>query len=104
MRNDTQPQWEEVASVGLTNHAYDDLDDNLPGALSLYCYRAPTTYLPTASFTVELENLHTGAGCVIEVNQPTLLAIARACLDAATRGVPTDCTPGEYFQNDGEVA
>lgn len=96
MRN-TTPRWEEVHSLGLTSHEYDSLDNNLPGALTIHCYRTPHTDLKEAPFCVELENFHTGGQCAVTMTQQALLHFAHAALDAATRGLPVGQTPLEYF-------
>lgn len=103
MRN-TLPRWEEVATIGLASNHNEAQDNNIPGAFTVHCYRSPSSNLHEAPFSVELENFHTGEKCTVTISQDALLSVAHAALTAATRGVPVDCTPSEYFHDNGEVA
>lgn len=100
----TQPHWEEVARIGLTSNHNDGKDNDLPGAFSVHCYRSPSSDLQQAPFGLELENLHTGEQCAVTINRESLLLVAYAALEAATRGVPVGLNPSEYFRHNGEVA
>lgn len=99
-----QRRWEHVAALGLTSLADSPDDDQLPGALDIYCHRTPTSNLQDTPFAVRLENNHTGEHVAVTINRGSLLAIAHVALQAALKAHPVDIDPHVYFMRDGEVA
>ncbi|MGJ4127005.1 hypothetical protein [Corynebacterium sp.] len=98
-----QPRWEQVGSIGLTSHAANE-GAHLPGALTVHCFRTPTSTPQDAPYVVELENTETGESTSVAVDRHALLSMALCLMDSGLRAHPTGVSPADYFQSRGGEA